>query len=104
MTDQQSTSRHAQAQHYQICVSGRLEGAMLRAFEGLEARAQGRYTILSGTLPDQAALYGVLGQLESFALELLEVRRVPSVRAWQTQISPDARIAGSPCGTRSSCT
>lgn len=30
---------------------------------------------LTGSLPDQAALYGVIHQLEAFALELVEIRR-----------------------------
>jgi hypothetical protein len=34
-------------------------------------------TVLSGTIADQAALYGVLAQLEALGLELIEVRRVP---------------------------
>jgi hypothetical protein len=31
--------------------------------------------VLTGPLADQAALYGVLGQIEALGLELLEVRR-----------------------------
>ena len=33
--------------------------------------------MLTGTLTDQAALHGVLAQIEALALELLEVRRLP---------------------------
>jgi hypothetical protein len=32
--------------------------------------------LLSGDLPDQAALYGVLHQIEALGLELLEPRRL----------------------------
>ena len=32
-------------------------------------------TLLHGHLPDQSALHGVLGQIESLGLELVEVRR-----------------------------
>jgi hypothetical protein len=35
-------------------------------------------TVLVGTLPDQAALFGVLAQIEALGLELLDVSRVPS--------------------------
>ena len=35
-------------------------------------------TVLTGTLPDQAALYGALAQIEALGLELLEVRRLGS--------------------------
>jgi len=31
--------------------------------------------VLTGTLADQAALYGVLAQVEALGLELLEIRR-----------------------------
>ena len=35
-------------------------------------------TVLIGALPDQAALHGVLAEIEALGLELLEVRRQPS--------------------------
>ena len=40
-----------------------------RAFPDLQARASGRDTVLSGVFTDQAALYGVLAQLEALGLE-----------------------------------
>ncbi len=60
---------------YQIRVRGRLGRTMRAAFPGLDAQAQGEDTVLAGALTDQAALYGVLAQLEALGLELLEVRR-----------------------------
>jgi hypothetical protein len=33
--------------------------------------------MLTGTLRDQAALHGVLAEIEALGLELLEVRRLP---------------------------
>jgi hypothetical protein len=59
---------------YQIRVRGRLGRTMRTAFANLDARAQGEDTVLTGAL-DQAALYGVLTQLEALGLELLDVRR-----------------------------
>jgi hypothetical protein len=94
MTDNHNSPRPPQ--HYEIRVRGRLGDATLRAFEELEPEAHGGYTILRGALPDQAALHGVLGQVESLALELLEVRRVPSATAGHPQKSPDPRVAESP--------
>ena len=60
---------------YEIHVRGLLGDTLLAAFGGLGARAQRGETILFGALPDQAALYGVLAQIESLGLELLEVHR-----------------------------
>jgi hypothetical protein len=60
---------------YQIRVRGRLGRTMRAAFPALDAQAQGGDTVLAGFLADQAALYGVLAQLEALGLELLEVRR-----------------------------
>ena len=50
-------------------------GAMRRAFPALRAETRGRDTLLEG-IADQAALYGVLAQIEALGLELLEVRRL----------------------------
>jgi hypothetical protein len=63
---------------YEIRIRGGLGRTMRAAFPALRAQAQGEDTLLTGTLPDQAALHGVLAQIESLGLELLEVRRLPS--------------------------
>jgi hypothetical protein len=60
---------------YQIRVGGRLGRTMRAAFPDLHAQAQGQDTLLTGALPDQAALHGVLTRIEALGLELLEVRR-----------------------------
>ena len=62
---------------YEICVGGRLGGTIRSAFPDLRARERGGDTVLSGVLADQAALYGVLAELEALGLELIEVRRLP---------------------------
>jgi len=53
---------------------------LLIGFPQLHAYARGGETILTGTLPDQAALYGVLEEIEALGLELLEVRRTTTER------------------------
>jgi hypothetical protein len=50
---------------------------MLRAFPALTARTQDGDTLLTGCLPDQAAMYGVIARLEALGLELLELRHLP---------------------------
>jgi hypothetical protein len=64
-------------QRYRICVRGRLGKTMRCAFPALQAQPHGENTVLTGALPDQAALYGVLADIETLGLELLEVRRLP---------------------------
>jgi hypothetical protein len=60
---------------YEIRIRGRLDGILLGAFPDLRAEANGTETVLTGPLADQAALYGLLAQIEALGLELLEVRR-----------------------------
>ena len=60
---------------YEIRVRGHLSETLLAAFPCLHSEARGADTVLTGDLPDQAALYGVLIQIEALGLELLEVRR-----------------------------
>ena len=62
---------------YEIRVRGHLGATMRRAFPGLHAETQDRDTLLRGAVADQAALHGVLAQIETLGLELLEVRRMP---------------------------
>jgi hypothetical protein len=62
---------------YRICVRGHLGETIRSAFPALQAQASGGDTVLTGPLPDRAALYGVLAQIEALGLELLEVRRLP---------------------------
>lgn len=65
----------AKAARYDIRVGGRLSERLLSAFPGLRAEVRAGQTVLTGELPDQAALHGVLEQIEALGLELLEVHR-----------------------------
>ena len=73
------TGAHAgrPAYRYRIRVRGRLGETIRSAFPALQAQASGADTVLTGPLPDRAALYGVLAEIEALGLELLEVRRLP---------------------------
>ena len=77
MTGDDATSGHRGPQQYEIWVRGRLGDTLRSAFPALRAQARGRDTALTGELPDQAALHGVLAEIEALGLELLEVRRLP---------------------------
>ena len=60
---------------YEIRVRGLLGKTLLGAFPGMCARAHEKETVLCGPVTDQAALYGVLAEIEALGLELLELRR-----------------------------
>jgi hypothetical protein len=64
-----------QLQQYEIWVRGHLGETLRSAFPALRAQTRGEDTVLTGALSDQAALYGVLTEIEALGLELLEVRR-----------------------------
>jgi len=68
---------HHGAQTYEFWVRGHLGETVLSIFPDLQARARGPDTVLTGTLPDQAALHGVLAEFGGLGLELLELRRLP---------------------------
>ena len=70
------THRDAQPPRYEIRVRGRLGETICCAFPDLRARPDGEDTVLAGMLADQAALYGVLAEIEALGLELIEVRRI----------------------------
>ena len=78
MTRNDVTSAHSgpQPRQYEIWVRGHLGETMRSAFPALRAQLRGEDTVLTGALPDQAALYGVLAEIEALGLELLEVRRL----------------------------
>ena len=60
---------------YEFRIRGVLGATLLGAFPDLQAEVQDGETVLAGELPDQAALHGVLAQIEQFGLELLDVHR-----------------------------
>jgi hypothetical protein len=60
-----------------IRVRGNLGETIRSAFPALQAQASGADTVLTGPLPDPAALHGVHAEIEALGLELLEVRRLP---------------------------
>lgn len=62
---------------YLIRIRGRLGETMCSAFPALQAHASAGNTVLTGPLPDSAALHGVLAEIEALGLELLELRRLP---------------------------
>lgn len=58
-------------------MEGVLDGRWSEWFEGLHLENQGGETILSGTLPDQPALYGILDRVRDLGLCVIAVCRIP---------------------------
>jgi hypothetical protein len=63
---------------YEISVRGSIGPTIMEAFPMLAASPNGQDTLLTGPLPDQSALYGVIHQLEALGVQLLEIRRLPT--------------------------
>jgi len=62
---------------YEIRVEGHLTDLWQDWFEGLSIQAEtGGVTLLSGSLPDQAALLGLLNKLQALNLILISVKRM----------------------------
>ena len=70
--NERATGRR-EPRRYEIRVSGPIGPAIMQAFPTLAAASRGPDTLLTGSLPDQSALYGVIHQLEALGLELLEI-------------------------------
>jgi hypothetical protein len=61
---------------YEIRIKGRLSDTMSSAFEDFTAAMTPAETTLRGELRDQSELHGLLEQIQSLGLELIEVRRL----------------------------
>lgn len=71
------SAAHDEAGSYEIRVRGHLDDGWAAWFEGLTlTREAGGDTLLTGRLPDQAALHGLLRKVRDLGLPLLLVRRI----------------------------
>jgi hypothetical protein len=62
---------------YEIRVRGPIGPTIREAFPTLTASRRGQDTLLTGLIPDQSALHGVIHQLEALGLQLQEIRQLP---------------------------
>jgi hypothetical protein len=61
---------------YEISVQGVVDGRWAAWFEGLQVTDDGRQTVISGPVADQAALHGLLDKICGLGLVLISVRRL----------------------------
>jgi hypothetical protein len=61
------------ASRYRIVLRGRLSERFESAFDGMSLEHGPNRTVLVGDIRDQTQLYGLLGQLQEFGIELLAV-------------------------------
>jgi hypothetical protein len=62
--------------YYEIRIAGVLPPEALLDFDRLTASVEPVETVVHGPLRDQAALQGLLARLETFGIQVLEVRRL----------------------------
>jgi hypothetical protein len=69
-------------QFYEIRIKGHLDKSWADWFNGLAIiHEDNGDTLLSGSLPDQAALYGVLNRLRDLGIQLISVNLIEDVQA-----------------------
>lgn len=78
ITEPQDPNRPAS---YRIRVAGKLKESWSDWFDGMEIESGGEaegkpVSTLTGTLPDQSALHGVLNKIRDLGLKLLSVEQV----------------------------
>ena len=74
--DSHRSNKPSQTMVYEIRIQGQLDSTWSDWFDGLRVTAQGNgETLITGPLPDQASLSGVLMKVFDLKLTLLSVRR-----------------------------
>jgi len=77
MTQNRLREQAEQSNQYHVTIQGHMNPRWAERFEGMEIRhEQDGTTTLIGTLPDQAALYGLIIKLRDMGLKLLAVRKI----------------------------
>ena len=71
---------------YTIRIRGRLGATALSAFPTMVPEVEGSDTVLTGSLEDRSAVFGVLAQIEALGLELLELRQIRTPRKGESSV------------------
>lgn len=68
-------------QFYEIRVQGHLDKGWAEWFDGLSINHEANgETLLAGSLPDQAALHGVLNRLRDLSIQLISVNPIEETK------------------------
>lgn len=67
-----------QTSSYKIHVKGRLDLKWKDWFDGFEITYTNGDTFLTGIVPDQAALHGILAKINDLGLSLISVNKLPT--------------------------
>lgn len=78
MDGRQPQRDRKEARRYAIRLRGPLGHTIASAFPELELTRRDEDTVLTGALADQAALYGLLRQLEELGVELVALHPLPN--------------------------
>jgi hypothetical protein len=65
-----------QSARYEIRVDSALDDRWADWFGGLQVSSDGKQTVISGLVPDQPALHGLLAKIRDLGLSLILVRRL----------------------------
>lgn len=71
-----SKNKELDAAFYEIEVKGRLAPGWEELFEGMTISMREEATRISGYVPDQAALHGLLARVRDFGLVLISVKSI----------------------------
>jgi hypothetical protein len=61
---------------YEVRFAGAVPAELLAELQGLTFTVEPPETVLYGSLPDEAALFGLISRIHSLGLHLIEVRRL----------------------------
>jgi hypothetical protein len=73
--------REVQPGLYEIRLRGRAAKKLAAKCDGFTVCVEPVETVLRGPVRDQSALYGILAQIESLGLELVELRKIDDTGA-----------------------
>jgi hypothetical protein len=89
-----SASHPAGASWYEIRLRGRLDSRWSARFDGMTLTTGDGFTLLRGSVVDQAALHGLLHQLRDIGLFLVSVTQVEADDVRRSPRNPDTSPSG----------